>query len=114
MYVKSTKEIICTLARTILPVDLITIFYAYPKSQSELNGWFHSECLPAEWANIRLIKKTETSSSISMITSLSNYLQIWDTAGQERFRSVTHAYYRDAHGETHTNTHFNIFSWLLY
>ncbi|XP_037670348.1 ras-related protein Rab-26 isoform X5 [Choloepus didactylus] len=25
-------------------------------------------------------------------------LQIWDTAGQERFRSVTHAYYRDAHG----------------
>ncbi|NXJ04739.1 RAB26 protein, partial [Odontophorus gujanensis] len=24
---------------------------------------------------------------------------IWDTAGQERFRSVTHAYYRDAHGE---------------
>ena len=26
-------------------------------------------------------------------------LQIWDTAGQERFRSVTHAYYRDAHGQ---------------
>ena len=26
-------------------------------------------------------------------------LQVWDTAGQERFRSVTHAYYRDAHGE---------------
>lgn len=25
-------------------------------------------------------------------------LQIWDTAGQERFRSVTHAYYRDAQG----------------
>ncbi|NXE68769.1 RAB26 protein, partial [Calcarius ornatus] len=24
---------------------------------------------------------------------------IWDTAGQERFRSVTHAYYRDAHGK---------------
>uniref|UniRef100_A0A8D0GZW3 RAB37, member RAS onco family n=1 Tax=Sphenodon punctatus TaxID=8508 RepID=A0A8D0GZW3_SPHPU len=23
-------------------------------------------------------------------------MQIWDTAGQERFRSVTHAYYRDA------------------
>jgi small GTP-binding protein len=23
-------------------------------------------------------------------------LQIWDTAGQERFRSITHAYYRDA------------------
>ena len=26
-------------------------------------------------------------------------LQIWDTAGQERFRSITHAYYRDAHGK---------------
>ncbi|XP_016411628.1 ras-related protein Rab-37 [Sinocyclocheilus rhinocerous] len=25
-------------------------------------------------------------------------LQMWDTAGQERFRSVTHAYYRDAQG----------------
>uniref|UniRef100_A0AAY4A7Q4 Uncharacterized protein n=1 Tax=Denticeps clupeoides TaxID=299321 RepID=A0AAY4A7Q4_9TELE len=24
------------------------------------------------------------------------YCSIWDTAGQERFRSVTHAYYRDA------------------
>jgi len=30
-------------------------------------------------------------------------LQIWDTAGQERFRSVTHAYYRDAHGELPTS-----------
>ncbi|KMQ90850.1 ras-related protein rab-37 [Lasius niger] len=28
-------------------------------------------------------------------------LQIWDTAGQERFRSVTHAYYRDAHGKSY-------------
>lgn len=27
-------------------------------------------------------------------------LQIWDTAGQERFRSVTHAYYRDANGRS--------------
>lgn len=29
---------------------------------------------------------------------LSIEFQIWDTAGQERFRSITHAYYRDAHG----------------
>lgn len=28
----------------------------------------------------------------------SSSFQIWDTAGQERFRSVTHAYYRDANG----------------
>lgn len=27
-----------------------------------------------------------------------HFWQIWDTAGQERFRSVTHAYYRDAQG----------------
>lgn len=32
--------------------------------------------------------------------------QIWDTAGQERFRSVTHAYYRDAHGK-----HGHLCSW---
>lgn len=25
--------------------------------------------------------------------------QIFDTAGQERFRSLTHSYYRDAHGQ---------------
>lgn len=31
-------------------------------------------------------------------------LQIWDTAGQERFRSVTHAYYRDAHGMSDDRT----------
>lgn len=33
------------------------------------------------------------------LSLLSSALQIWDTAGQERFRSVTHAYYRDAHGK---------------
>ena len=32
-------------------------------------------------------------------------LQIWDTAGQERFRSVTHAYYRDANGRYTEVTH---------
>jgi small GTP-binding protein len=25
-------------------------------------------------------------------------LQIWDTAGQERFRTITSAYYKNAHG----------------
>ncbi|XP_063327627.1 ras-related protein Rab-37-like isoform X2 [Pelmatolapia mariae] len=30
------------------------------------------------------------------VDNLKVKLQIWDTAGQERFRSVTHAYYRDA------------------
>ena len=38
------------------------------------------------------------------------FFQIWDTAGQERFRSVTHAYYRDAHGEanTHQDLHLTL------
>ncbi|KAG5898156.1 hypothetical protein JTB14_034011 [Gonioctena quinquepunctata] len=45
-------------------------------------------------------------------------LQIWDTAGQERFRSVTHAYYRDAHAllllyDVMNKTSFdNIRAWL--
>ncbi|XP_067645022.1 ras-related protein Rab-26 isoform X3 [Eurosta solidaginis] len=45
-------------------------------------------------------------------------LQIWDTAGQERFRSVTHAYYRDAHAllllydVTNKTTYDNIRAWL--
>ncbi|XP_041942136.1 ras-related protein Rab-26-like [Alosa sapidissima] len=45
-------------------------------------------------------------------------LQIWDTAGQERFRSVTHAYYRDAHAllllydVTNKASFSNIQAWL--
>ncbi|XP_051024038.1 ras-related protein Rab-26 [Acomys russatus] len=45
-------------------------------------------------------------------------LQIWDTAGQERFRSVTHAYYRDAHALlllydiTNKDSFDNIKAWL--
>ncbi|XP_037906995.1 ras-related protein Rab-37-like isoform X2 [Hermetia illucens] len=46
-------------------------------------------------------------------------LQIWDTAGQERFRSVTHAYYRDAHAllllydVTNKVSFDNIRAWLV-
>lgn len=45
-------------------------------------------------------------------------LQIWDTAGQERFRSVTHAYYRNAHAlfllydVTNKTSFDNIRAWL--
>ncbi|XP_069157568.1 ras-related protein Rab-8A isoform X2 [Procambarus clarkii] len=45
-------------------------------------------------------------------------LQIWDTAGQERFRSVTHAYYRDAHAllllydVMNKNSYDNTRAWL--
>ncbi|XP_014206123.1 ras-related protein Rab-37-like isoform X1 [Copidosoma floridanum] len=45
-------------------------------------------------------------------------LQIWDTAGQERFRSVTHAYYRDANAllllydVTNKQSFDNIRAWL--
>ncbi|XP_060946476.1 ras-related protein Rab-26-like [Limanda limanda] len=45
-------------------------------------------------------------------------LQIWDTAGQERFRSVTHAYYRDANAllllydVTNKTSFDNIQAWL--
>ncbi|XP_073755772.1 ras-related protein Rab-26 isoform X6 [Callorhinus ursinus] len=44
--------------------------------------------------------------------------KIWDTAGQERFRSVTHAYYRDAHAllllydVTNKASFDNIQAWL--
>ena len=45
-------------------------------------------------------------------------LQIWDTAGQERFRSITHAYYRDAqallllYDVTERKTFENTRAWL--
>nr|XP_023675457.1 uncharacterized protein LOC111848000 isoform X4 [Paramormyrops kingsleyae] len=38
------------------------------------------------------------------VDNLKVKLQIWDTAGQERFRSVTHAYYRDAQGLANRNS----------
>ncbi|XP_073775060.1 ras-related protein Rab-37 [Danio rerio] len=36
------------------------------------------------------------TNKVLTVEELKVKLQIWDTAGQERFRSVTHAYYRDA------------------
>uniref|UniRef100_A0A673K2C7 Ras-related protein Rab-37-like n=1 Tax=Sinocyclocheilus rhinocerous TaxID=307959 RepID=A0A673K2C7_9TELE len=36
------------------------------------------------------------TNKVLTVDELKVRLQIWDTAGQERFRSVTHAYYRDA------------------
>ena len=52
------------------------------------------------------IMKTSTpflfQNKIVIVDGTKVKLQIWDTAGQERFRSVTHAYYRDAHGMSPT------------
>ncbi|KAE8576820.1 hypothetical protein XENTR_v10004330 [Xenopus tropicalis] len=55
---------------------------------------------------------------IVTVDGLKVKLQIWDTAGQERFRSVTHAYYRDAQAllllyDITSKTSFdNIRAWL--
>ncbi|KAK0132510.1 Ras-related protein Rab-37 [Merluccius polli] len=52
------------------------------------------------------------------VDNLKVKLQIWDTAGQERFRSVTHAYYRDAqallllYDVTSKSSFDNIRAWL--
>ena len=48
------------------------------------------------------VKSPKVNVSLSTLNLLLS--QIWDTAGQERFRSVTHAYYRDAHGESRPAT----------
>jgi Ras-related protein Rab-1A len=45
-------------------------------------------------------------------------LQLWDTAGQERFRTITHTYYRGAHGVmlvfdvTSHDSFVNLNTWL--
>ncbi|XP_056326184.1 ras-related protein Rab-26 isoform X2 [Danio aesculapii] len=54
----------------------------------------------------------------SFISTVGIDFRIWDTAGQERFRSVTHAYYRDAHAllllydVTNKSSFDNIQAWL--
>ncbi|BES97609.1 RAB [Nesidiocoris tenuis] len=58
------------------------------------------------------------TNKVVMVDDTKVKLQIWDTAGQERFRSVTHAYYRDAHAllllydVTNKNSFDNIRAWL--
>ena len=45
-------------------------------------------------------------------------LHLWDTAGQERFRTITHSYYRNAHGVilaydlTNERTFNNLMRWV--
>nr|XP_035939147.1 ras-related protein Rab-26 isoform X10 [Halichoerus grypus] len=54
----------------------------------------------------------------TFISTVGIDFRIWDTAGQERFRSVTHAYYRDAHAllllydVTNKASFDNIQAWL--
>uniref|UniRef100_G3WVF7 small monomeric GTPase n=1 Tax=Sarcophilus harrisii TaxID=9305 RepID=G3WVF7_SARHA len=54
----------------------------------------------------------------TFISTVGIDFRIWDTAGQERFRSVTHAYYRDAHAllllydVTNRASFDNIQAWL--
>ncbi|XP_041830089.1 ras-related protein Rab-26 isoform X2 [Melanotaenia boesemani] len=59
-----------------------------------------------------------STNKVMSIDAVKVKLQIWDTAGQERFRSVTHAYYRDAHAllllydVTNRASFDNIRAWL--
>ena len=45
-------------------------------------------------------------------------MKIWDTAGQERFRTLTHSFYKQAHGiilcfdVTNANSFKNVKMWL--
>lgn len=50
------------------------------------------------WTDLLWIVSMYFQNKVVVVDDTSIKLQIWDTAGQERFRSVTHAYYRDAHG----------------
>ncbi|KAM3846382.1 ras-related protein Rab-37 isoform 2-T2 [Vipera latastei] len=54
--------------------------------------------LPPAAKSLSLGKSYDLSGKNKVVTvdGVKVKLQIWDTAGQERFRSVTHAYYRDA------------------
>ncbi|XP_003703985.1 ras-related protein Rab-37 isoform X1 [Megachile rotundata] len=58
------------------------------------------------------------TNKVVVVDDTSIKLQIWDTAGQERFRSVTHAYYRDAqallllYDVTNKTSYDNIRAWL--
>ncbi|KAI4881304.1 hypothetical protein NFI96_029919, partial [Prochilodus magdalenae] len=70
-----------------------------------------------QMSNFRMALKTSENKVVS-VDNMKVKLQIWDTAGQERFRSVTHAYYRDAqallllYDITRKSSFDNIRAWL--
>ncbi|XP_053270503.1 ras-related protein Rab-37 isoform X2 [Pleuronectes platessa] len=70
-----------------------------------------------EWER-RLCWCSSIRNKVVTVDDVKVRLQIWDTAGQERFRSVTHAYYRDAHALlllydiTSRSSFDNIRAWL--
>nr|XP_012142292.1 PREDICTED: ras-related protein Rab-37 isoform X3 [Megachile rotundata] len=72
--------------------------------------------------SLKRVKEVDTGlthkNKVVVVDDTSIKLQIWDTAGQERFRSVTHAYYRDAqallllYDVTNKTSYDNIRAWL--
>uniref|UniRef100_A0A8C3EB61 RAB37, member RAS onco family n=1 Tax=Corvus moneduloides TaxID=1196302 RepID=A0A8C3EB61_CORMO len=52
--------------------------------------------LPRGCCNPGASRQESEQNKVVAVDGVKVKLQIWDTAGQERFRSVTHAYYRDA------------------
>ncbi|KAM4762118.1 ras-related protein Rab-37 isoform 3-T3 [Cyanocitta cristata] len=52
--------------------------------------------LPRGCCNPGASRQEPEQNKVVAVDGVKVKLQIWDTAGQERFRSVTHAYYRDA------------------
>ncbi|XP_027626602.1 ras-related protein Rab-37 isoform X1 [Tupaia chinensis] len=70
------------------------------------------------WRAPQVPPRTTTENKVVTVDGVRVKLQIWDTAGQERFRSVTHAYYRDAqallllYDITNKSSFDNIRAWL--
>jgi len=71
---------------------------------------FSSEYMPTIGIDFRL-KTVEIDGKVVKV-------QVWDTAGQERFRTITHNYYRGAHGialiydVTQESSFINIRKWI--
>ncbi|XP_009193983.2 ras-related protein Rab-26 isoform X5 [Papio anubis] len=73
---------------------------------------------PCDWHPFAHGETEAVSNKVLDVDGVKVKLQMWDTAGQERFRSVTHAYYRDAHAllllydVTNKASFDNIQAWL--
>jgi GTPase SAR1 family protein len=115
---KDDTFLTCNFIATVgIDFKVLIFLFIYLFSSSNCFKFFSYHLLHINY-NIIIFQIKKLKNKIVTIDNKKVKLQIWDTAGQERFRSVTHAYYRDAqallllYDVTNQSSFDNIRAWL--